>query len=56
MEREPLKWKPHKSLSTNAEHRGGATCSSDEALVMGVERRGSIVQLELEKTTGSGRI
>ena len=56
MSREQLKWKPHKSLSTKAEHRGGATRSSDEAPVMGVERRGSIVQLGLEKTTGNGRI
>ena len=56
MLREKLKWKPHKSLSTKAEHRGGATRSSDEAPVMGVERRGSIVQLGLEKTTGNGRI
>ena len=56
MLREKLKWKPHKSLSTKAEHRYGATHSSDEAPVMGVERRGSIVQLGLEKTTGNGRI
>lgn len=56
MLREKLKWKPHKSLSTKAEHRDGATRSSDEAPVMGVERRGSIIQLGLEKTTGNGRI
>lgn len=29
--------------NTNAEARGGAVCSSDEALVMGVERRDSAI-------------
>jgi RNA-directed DNA polymerase len=52
MLREKHKWKPHKCQSTDAEHRGGATRSSDEDPVMGLERRGSIVQLELKKTTG----
>ena len=56
MLREKHKWKPHKCQSTNAEHRGGATRSSDEDSVTGLERRGSIVQLELKKTTGNGRI
>jgi hypothetical protein len=56
MPREKHKWKPHKCQSTDAEHRGGATRSSDEDSVMGLERRGSIVQLELKKTTGNGRI
>jgi hypothetical protein len=45
MLREKLKWRPHESESTDAEHRGGLTRSSDEAAVMGVERRGWIVQL-----------
>jgi hypothetical protein len=49
MLREKSKWKPHEDLSTDAEHRGGATCSSDERSVMGVERRGCIVQLILIK-------
>lgn len=49
MLREQSKWKPHKDLSTDAEHRGGATCSSDEGSVMDVERRGCIVQLRLIK-------
>jgi len=40
MLREKLKWKPHKSLSTDEEHSGGLARSSDEAPVMGVERRG----------------
>jgi len=56
MSREKHKWKTHKCESTEAGHRGGATRSSDEDPVMGLERRGSIVQLELEKTTGNGRI
>ncbi len=56
MQREQYKWKPHKCQSTDAEHRGGATRSSDEDPVMGLERRGSIDQLELKKTTGNGRI
>jgi hypothetical protein len=51
MLREKHKWKPHKCQSTNAEHRGGATRSSDEDSVTGLERRGSIVQLELKKTS-----
>jgi len=37
MLREESKWKTHEDASTNAEHRGGAACSSDEAPVMGVE-------------------
>jgi len=49
MLREKSKWKPHKDLSTDAEHRGGATRSSDERSVMDVERRGCIVQLILIK-------
>lgn len=34
-----------KDESTDAGHRGGATRSSDEGPVMGLERRGCIVQL-----------
>ncbi len=56
MTREKYKWKPHKYESTEAEHRGGATRSSDEGPVMGLERRGSIVQLEVKTTTGNRRI
>ena len=44
MLREKLKWRPHKSESTNAEHGGGATCISEEVSVMEVERRGCIDQ------------
>ena len=39
MLREKLKWRPHESESTDAEHRGGLTRSSDEVPVIGVERR-----------------
>ena len=49
MLREKSKWKNHKDLSTDAKHRGGATCSSDEGSVMDVERRRCIVQLILIK-------
>ena len=49
MLREKSKWKNHKDLSTDAEHRGGVVCSSDEGSVMDVERRGYIVQLRLIK-------
>ena len=45
MSREKLKWRPHESESTDARHRGGAACSSDEVSVMGLERRGCIVRL-----------
>ena len=44
MPREKLKWKPHESLSTDAGHRGGLARSSDEVPVMGMERRGPIIQ------------
>ena len=40
MLREPSKWRTHKDLSTDARHRGGSTCSSNEVPVMGIERRG----------------
>ncbi len=56
MTREKYKWRSRKYESTEAEHRGGATRSSDEGPVMGLERRGSIVQLEVKKTTGNRRI
>ena len=47
MLREQSKWKNHKDLSTDTGHRGGATRSSVEGSVMGMERRGCIVQLGL---------
>ncbi len=45
MLREKLKWRPHESESTDAEHRGGATRSSEEVSVMGMERRGCVDRL-----------
>ncbi len=39
MPRENRKWRSHERESTDAEHRGGALCSSDEGLVMRLERR-----------------
>jgi hypothetical protein len=36
---------PYEGESTDAGHRGGAARSSDEGPVMGLERRGCIVQL-----------
>ena len=45
MGREKRKWRPHKRESTEAGHRGGVACSSDEGAVMALERRGDIVQL-----------
>jgi len=45
MAREPLKWTPHKSQSTDAGHRGGVACSREEGPVMGLERRRDTVQL-----------
>src|SRR5262249_26083409 len=40
MLREKLKWKTHKSLSTDAGPRGGWARRSAEGPVMGLERRG----------------
>ena len=44
MLREKSKWRSHEDESTDAEHRGGTARSSDEASVMGVERRGCVIQ------------
>ena len=40
MRRENRKWRTHKWESTEAGYRGGATRSSEEGSVMGLERRG----------------
>lgn len=40
MSRETLKWKNHKSKSTDAGHRGGTTRSSEETSVMGGGAKG----------------
>ncbi len=45
MPREKTKGKPPEVESTDAGYRGGATRSSDEVSVMGMERRGCIDQL-----------
>ena len=45
MLREKLKWRTHESESTDAEHGGGPTRSSDEVSVMGMERRGWVDRL-----------
>jgi len=44
MRREQLKRTTRESLSTEAGHRGGVACSSDEDSVMGLERRRDTVQ------------
>lgn len=36
---------PREDQSTEAGHRGGAACSRDEGSVMGLDRRGCVVQL-----------
>jgi hypothetical protein len=43
--REKPKWRPYEGESTDAGHGGGVARSSDEVPVMGMERRGYIVQL-----------
>ena len=45
MLREKRKWRTHERESTDAKHRDGATRSSEEGLVMRLERRGGIAQL-----------
>jgi hypothetical protein len=47
MKREKFKWRPHENESTEAERRGGPPCSSEEVSVMGMERRGWIIPLNL---------
>ncbi len=42
MLREPLKWRPHESQSTDAAYWGGVARISVEAAVMAVERRGGV--------------
>jgi hypothetical protein len=56
MLREKLKWRPHKSESTDAEHRGGPIRSSDEVSVMEMERRDWIVRLSLMDQPAMGGI
>ena len=56
MLREESKWKPHKDQSTDAEHRGGATRSSVEGPVIGLEQRGCVVQLLTKEQPKKGKI
>jgi len=56
MVREKLKWRSHKSESTEAESRGGLTRSSDEVSVMEMERRGQIVRQYLSDQPAMGGI
>ena len=44
MRREKSKGRPSEDESTDARHRGGTARSSEEAPVMGAERRGCVVQ------------
>ena len=55
MPREKLKWKTHKSLSTDAGHRGGWARSSGEGPVMGLERRGPITPFRRRVNQAMGR-
>jgi len=54
MSREKLKWRPHESESTDARHRGGAACSSDEVSVMGMGE-GAASSGFIEWSTRDGR-
>ena len=54
MLREIFKWGDHKSKSTDAEHWGGATRSSVESPVMGVERRGRVRSPDRHPTVSAG--
>jgi hypothetical protein len=42
--RRSRKWKNHEGESTEAEPRGGATCSSDEVPDKRTERRGCVME------------
>ena len=44
MIREKSNWKPQEDESTDAEHRGGMTRSSNELSEKGREQRGHVVQ------------
>ena len=52
MQRENFKGWPHEEESTEARPRGGAPRSSEQASVMGVERRGWIIQLRTKTNQG----
>jgi len=54
MLREPAKGKPPEVVSTEAGYRGGATCSSEEGPVTGLERRGCPIRPEEKKQPAMG--
>lgn len=54
MRREKRKWKPHERESTNAGHRDGAIRSSEEGLVMRLERRGCPIWSETREQLETG--
>src|SRR6516165_4800059 len=55
MPREKPKWPTHEGPSTDARHRGGWARSSVEGPVMGLERRGPIIQSRHEVNPAMGR-
>jgi hypothetical protein len=54
MLRESRKGKPPKRVSTDAGYRDGATCSSEEGPVMGLERRGCPIRPEMARQPAMG--
>jgi hypothetical protein len=54
MLREPRKGKPPERVSTDAGYRDGATCSSEEGPVMGLERRGCPIRPETMRQPAMG--
>jgi hypothetical protein len=54
MPREERKGKPPKRASTDAGYRGGATCSSEEGPVTGLERRGCPIRPETRRQPAMG--
>jgi hypothetical protein len=56
MRREKSKGRPPEDESTDARHRGGTARSSEEAPVMGAERRGCVVQGVFIDQPGMGGI
>ena len=54
MLRESRKGKPPKRVSTDAGYRDGATCSSEEGPVMGLERRGCPIRPEMGRQPAMG--
>ena len=55
MRREKPKWQTHEGQSTDAGHRGGLARRSVEVPVMGMERRGQIIQFRHRVNRAIGR-